>query len=318
MTTLFMSNFRLNHSIGSREPLSALSNDLLAKLFPFGLAFDRAMQIVQIGKALQQLYPAIAIGNSVETHFVIRDFDGAIPSGAISDDLILLESRHDLLRFQGQMLSAESPDVIIFLGLPQVKDLPALQALEAVLLQPPHGFMSDYLLLLQARTRNLSDLRHLATQLAEQRADWQRTLSQAKLMAAVVEQAPEAIVLTDPNTQIIQVNAAFERLTGYPQIELVGKSAAGFLEIELNQGIAIDRFWETIATDRSWQGKMTIRCKDGSGSLQEASVFPIQNRLGKVTHLTCCLREAAQRTSTSTSAFPSNSPHVSVAVSRHV
>jgi diguanylate cyclase (GGDEF)-like protein/PAS domain S-box-containing protein len=304
-----MSNFRLVNSIGSgREPSLDLSADLLAKFFPFGLAFDRAMQLVQIGDALRQLYPTIAIGSLVEAHFVIKypdiasEFAGLCDlSDTSSDSLILLESRHNLLRFQGQTLYAADQDIILFLGLPQVTDFRALQALEVRLSQPPRGSTADYLLLLQARTRSLSDLRYLANHLAGQRSDWQRTLSQAELLAAVVEQAPEAIAITDTETKIIRANAAFELLTDYTQAELLGQSTAVFLEIELNQGMAADCFWQTVSTGQLWQGRMTCNRKNGSGSLQDASIFPIQNKIGKITYFACLLREAVLQTPTSAS-----------------
>lgn len=282
-----MTKLRLIANSSSRScEGSIFSSDWLTKLFPFYLAFNREMQIVQIGDAMHRLYPAITLGNALEDYFTIKYPDIAADFAAAceqADALILLESQNGGLQFQGQALYVASLELIFFLGAPQITDLNILRSLEVKVAPPSRSATSDYLMLLQARTTPLSDLRRLADKMAAQRQAWQSALAQTELFAALFEQAADAIAITDNATKLLKINGAYEALAGYCREEVVGQPIATLFELESHPEMQ-QEMWQTVALGQLWQGRLLSKHKDGSVCLQETTVFPIQNKAGQLKH----------------------------------
>lgn len=104
-----------------------------------------------------------------------------------------------------------------------------------------------------------------------------RKLSQA------VEQSPASIVITDLNGNIEYVNAKFTRLTGYSLHEVIGKNPrilkSGDMTVE-----AYKDMWNTISSGNEWVGEFHNRKKNGEYYWEYASVSPIKDSDGKITH----------------------------------
>ena len=87
--------------------------------------------------------------------------------------------------------------------------------------------------------------------------------AQLKLSALVYENSSDAISITDSNTTVVTVNAAFEKLTGYKANEIIGKNTT-----ILQSGIYTKEFykemWNSIDSTGAWAGKITDRKKDGA------------------------------------------------------
>ena len=82
-------------------------------------------------------------------------------------------------------------------------------------------------------------------------------------LATAVEQAAEAIVITDPQAQIQYVNPAFERMTGYTREEVMNQKPS-LLRSDEYQGEAYRDLWITLARGERWAGRLTKKRKDGS------------------------------------------------------
>jgi len=241
---------------------------------------------MQIGDAMCRLYPTLRLGNLLEEYFAIQYPDitaGFVEVCEQSDALILLESHHNHLQFQGQALYTAVPELIFFLGVPQIMDLNVLRSLEVKAAQLSQSVTSDYLLLLQARTIPLADLRRLADKLAAQRQDWQQTSAQTAIFTAVFDQATDAIAITDTAAKILRVNTAFAVMTGYSHDEMAQQPIAPLFELDSNPDLQ-QEIWQTVTTGQSWQGSLLSKHKDGSICLQEATVFPVQHQKGPLTH----------------------------------
>jgi len=104
-----------------------------------------------------------------------------------------------------------------------------------------------------------------------------RTQSQA------IEQAGEAVMITDCNAVIEYVNPAFSKVTGYSTDEVIGQTPA-----ILNSGKQDDsfyqRFWQKITSGETWHGSMVDQRKDGSLYPAMISVSPILDADGCITH----------------------------------
>ncbi|HXC93140.1 MAG TPA: ATP-binding protein, partial [Geobacteraceae bacterium] len=104
-----------------------------------------------------------------------------------------------------------------------------------------------------------------------------RKLSQA------VEQSPVTIIITDSNGSIEYVNSYFTKLTGYTADEVIGKNPR-----MLKSGVQSPEFyrtlWDLISGGFEWHGEFCNKKKNGELFWESASVSPLRNAEGEVTH----------------------------------
>lgn len=101
-------------------------------------------------------------------------------------------------------------------------------------------------------------------------------------LTSAIEQAGEAILITDKHGVIEYVNAAFSRVTGYDREESLGRNPRF-----LNSGSQSDSFyqnmWDTILGGDIWQGRIIDRKKDGSLYPVRLIISPIRDENGNIT-----------------------------------
>ncbi|HPU79986.1 PAS domain S-box protein, partial [Accumulibacter sp.] len=96
-----------------------------------------------------------------------------------------------------------------------------------------------------------------------------------------VNQADMAISITDVRGNILYVNPAFTRVTGYGSDEAIGKNQS----ILSNQSMPrafYQSLWQQISRGEPWGGRLVNRRKDGSKYLAELSISPVVNGAGEV------------------------------------
>ncbi len=103
----------------------------------------------------------------------------------------------------------------------------------------------------------------------------------SRLMAAV-EQASDAVVVTDLAGTIAYVNPAFETISGYRRADAVGQNPR-----ILKSGRQSDAFyrslWARLARGRDWRGRFINRRADGAEYQVEATISPIRDARGSPT-----------------------------------
>ncbi len=104
-----------------------------------------------------------------------------------------------------------------------------------------------------------------------------------KKLSTAVEQSPASIIITDKNGNIEYVNPEFEHITGYTKHEVIGKNPSilksGYISAE-----TYTHLWKTITKGKIWRGELQNRKKNGGLYWEFASICPIKNDAGKVTH----------------------------------
>ena len=109
-------------------------------------------------------------------------------------------------------------------------------------------------------------------------------------LAAAVDQAAEAVVVTDRDGTIQYVNPAFEHVTGYTQNEVLGQNPR-----VLKSGKQSDAFylqlWKTLLDGRVWSGHLVNRRKDGSLYEEEATISPVVDEDGAVVNYVAVKRD---------------------------
>jgi len=110
------------------------------------------------------------------------------------------------------------------------------------------------------------------------------------LFLEAVEQSPIAISITDLNADILYVNHAFEKLTGYTERELIGHNQS-LLSYKVTPSEVYDDLWATLAQQRSWSGVLVNKRKDGERYLADLTVAPVQGADGETRYFLALHRD---------------------------
>ncbi|NUM35147.1 MAG: response regulator [Candidatus Brocadiae bacterium] len=109
--------------------------------------------------------------------------------------------------------------------------------------------------------------------------------SQEKILRleAIVEQCPSSIVITDPRGNIEYVNPMFTKVTGYAKDEVLGKNPRILKSGETSQE-EYKELWKTIHSGKQWYGQFHNKKKSQELYWELASISPIFNAQGKISH----------------------------------
>jgi two-component system cell cycle sensor histidine kinase/response regulator CckA len=120
-----------------------------------------------------------------------------------------------------------------------------------------------------------------------------RETEERKRLAAAVEQAAEAIMVTDVAGTIEYVNPAFERISGYTVGEVLGQNPRILKSGRHHEGF-YKELWETLQRGEVWSGRFVNRRKDGSLIEEDATISPVRDPSGQVAHFVAVKRDVTQ------------------------
>lgn len=103
---------------------------------------------------------------------------------------------------------------------------------------------------------------------------------QLRLSAIVFNAANEAIAVTDKNNRFLQVNQAFERITGYSAEDVIGKNPS-ILSSGRQPKDFYQRMWTALVQEGRWSGEIWNRRKTGEFFPEWLSITRISNDLGE-------------------------------------
>src|ERR1039457_532091 len=98
-----------------------------------------------------------------------------------------------------------------------------------------------------------------------------------------IEQSPITIVITDIHGDIEFVNPKFTQMTGYSFEEVQGQNPR-ILKSGTTKPEEYRKLWATIMSGNVWQGELNNRKKDGELFMEYATISPIKNKNGVITH----------------------------------
>ncbi|MBT3272988.1 MAG: PAS domain S-box protein, partial [Spirochaetales bacterium] len=115
-----------------------------------------------------------------------------------------------------------------------------------------------------------------------------------KKLSTAMEQSPATVVITDPKGCIEYVNPKFEETTGYAAKEALGRNPR-----LLNAGMLPKDFfadlWHTILAGDEWRGEFINKKKDGEIFWESASISPLKDERGNITHFIAVKEDITQR-----------------------
>ena len=109
----------------------------------------------------------------------------------------------------------------------------------------------------------------------------ERSLEQNRLAASVFLYSSDLIIIADNEKNIIAVNPAYEKITGYTAQEALGNKHWRILPGTEDTSL-YDNLWGSLDTHSSWQGEVTEQHKDGSLIIGWLQVNAIRDENGRV------------------------------------
>jgi PAS domain S-box-containing protein len=106
---------------------------------------------------------------------------------------------------------------------------------------------------------------------------------QIRQLSRAVEASPTSIVITDTRGAIQYVNPKFTEVTGYTFQEALGKNP-NILQSGLTPREVYQQLWGTIQAGQEWHGEFCNRKKNGEIYWEWASISPIVDAAGHITH----------------------------------
>ncbi|MGH6630946.1 MAG: PAS domain S-box protein, partial [Burkholderiales bacterium] len=112
-------------------------------------------------------------------------------------------------------------------------------------------------------------------------------------LSLAVEQAAEAILITDPEGSISYVNPAFEKVTGYGRSEVIGKTPR-LLKSGKHDKAFYQALWGALQQGEVWSGRFINRRKDGTTYEAEAVISPVRDMAARVVNYVAVQRDVTR------------------------
>ncbi|MGF1762634.1 ABC transporter substrate binding protein, partial [Aliivibrio kagoshimensis] len=101
-------------------------------------------------------------------------------------------------------------------------------------------------------------------------------------IAGIAFESQEGMVVTDANYRILRVNAAFSKITGYSDNELIGKSP-NILKTRRNESAIYDEIWNNIRQTDYWEGDIDLQKKNGDVYTARLTISAVKDLSGEIT-----------------------------------
>jgi hypothetical protein len=160
----------------------------VAAAFPFHIALDEQLRVLQTGSVLRRLCPDLIEGGALGDHFMVqRPVMQRMDHDAICQherSLFVLQQRAGPLRLRGQFVAQDRR--LVFLGSPWVAEMADLTRLGLSLSDfAVHDPVVDLLFLLQTKNKSLDDGRVLSQRLRTSQSRLAEAQQLARLAASM-------------------------------------------------------------------------------------------------------------------------------------
>lgn len=102
-----------------------------------------------------------------------------------------------------------------------------------------------------------------------------------QLAASIYQSNADAIVVTDKDNLIVNVNPAFTRITGYSTEEVIGKNPK-LMQSGLHDVKFYQQMWHEILSTGHWRGEIWDKRKDGTLYAKQANIISLRHEDGSI------------------------------------
>lgn len=200
---------------------------------------------------------------------------------------------HQDPRFADNPLVTGAPHVRFYAGTPLLTDQHQALGTLCVIDHKPRTLTPGQRQALQALGRHVVKL----LELRRAQALRERESALTRELARAVEQSPVSIVMVNRAGDIEYVNPKFVEHTGYSQEESLGRNPR-FLQSGNKTPQEYAELWRTIKSGQTWYGEFCNRKKNGEIFWEQASISPITDTQGRITHYVAVKEDITQKRST--------------------
>lgn len=109
-----------------------------------------------------------------------------------------------------------------------------------------------------------------------------------------VDQSANSILITDTEGNIVYVNPAFEKMSGYSSDDAIGKNAR-ILKTGHTTQKEYEFMWNTIKNGQKWSGEFLNKKKNGDVFWELASITPVKNSNNEIINFIAIKEDITQR-----------------------
>jgi diguanylate cyclase (GGDEF)-like protein/PAS domain S-box-containing protein len=117
---------------------------------------------------------------------------------------------------------------------------------------------------------------------------------QRRLLSAAIEASDQIVMITNERQEIVYVNAAFTRITGYEPREVVGRTPRLLQGPDTNQATRVS-LREALSHGRQAHAEILNYRKSGEPFWVELSIVPVRSPAGTITHWIAVERDITER-----------------------
>ncbi len=121
-----------------------------------------------------------------------------------------------------------------------------------------------------------------------------KNTEQLRLASRIFASTTEGLLITDADTHIVWVNQAFEKITGYREPEVLGRTPA-LLNSGLQEASFYEQMYDSLGKSGSWQGEIINRRKDGTVYPEWLTISALVDDGGQVTHYVAIFSDITER-----------------------
>lgn len=121
-----------------------------------------------------------------------------------------------------------------------------------------------------------------------------RSEEQLRVLSRGIDFSPASIVITDPHGNIVYVNRKFVEVSGYAASDVMGQNPRILKSNDKSQA-EYGMLWSTISGGGTWFGEFHNRKKNGELYWETASISPVYDAHGQITHYIAVKEDITQR-----------------------
>jgi diguanylate cyclase (GGDEF)-like protein/PAS domain S-box-containing protein len=126
----------------------------------------------------------------------------------------------------------------------------------------------------------------------------QRVLNEKlRLYATIFEHSQEGIIITNRKNDIVAVNQAFTKITGYAENEVAGKNPR-CMSSGRHDHKFYEKMWGELVSFGHWRGELWNRCKDGRVKPEWASISVVYDDNGEIANHISVFSDISERKKT--------------------
>ncbi len=124
--------------------------------------------------------------------------------------------------------------------------------------------------------------------------DRKKAEEELRKLSQAVKQSPASVIITNINGDIQYANPKFYKVTGYSEEEIIGQNSRILKSGEMSSEY-YRNLWQTIKSGKEWFGELHNKKKNGELFWEIASISPIFNADGDITHFLAIKEDITER-----------------------